>query len=44
LADLNPVYWQFWIGLLLIVVVMFAHGGVLGGLAALLQRRAKEAK
>lgn len=44
LADLNPVYWQFWIGLLLILVVMFAHGGVLGGLAALLQRRAKEAK
>jgi branched-chain amino acid transport system permease protein len=44
LADLNPVYWQFWIGLLLIVVVMFAHGGVLGGLAALLQRRAKEVK
>lgn len=44
LADLNPVYWQFWIGLLLVLVVMFAHGGVLGGLAALLQRRAKEAK
>lgn len=44
LADLNPVYWQFWIGLLLVLVVMFANGGVLGGLAALLQRRAKEAK
>lgn len=44
LADLNPVYWQFWIGLLLVLVVMFAHGGVLGGLSALLQRRAKEAK
>ncbi|MBI5785570.1 MAG: branched-chain amino acid ABC transporter permease [Rhodocyclales bacterium] len=43
LADLNPVYWQFWIGLLLVLVVMFAHGGVLGGLAALRQRRTKEA-
>jgi branched-chain amino acid transport system permease protein len=38
LADLNPVYWQFWMGLLLVLVVMFARGGVLGGLAAL-QRR-----
>lgn len=31
LADLNPVYWQFWLGLLLVVVVLFARGGVLGG-------------
>lgn len=40
LADLNPVYWQFWLGLFLIVVVLFARGGVLGGLAALRQHRA----
>jgi branched-chain amino acid transport system permease protein len=32
LARLNPVYWQFWIGLLLVAVVLFARGGVLGGL------------
>lgn len=38
LADLNPVYWQFWIGLLLVLVVMFARGGILGGLAALRHR------
>ena len=38
LADLNPVYWQFWLGLLLVLVVMFARGGVLGGLAALRRR------
>jgi branched-chain amino acid transport system permease protein len=35
LSDLNPVYWQFWMGLLLVLVVLFARGGVLGGLAAL---------
>jgi branched-chain amino acid transport system permease protein len=40
LADLNPVYWQFWLGLFLIVVVLFARGGVLGGLAAFRQHRA----
>lgn len=32
IAGLNPAYWQFWIGLLLIVIVMFARGGILGGL------------
>lgn len=44
LADINPVYWQFWIGLLLVLVVLFANGGVLGGLAALQQRWAKDRK
>lgn len=46
LANLNPVYWQFWMGLLLIVVVLFARGGIMGGLVRLeerfLRRRAKE--
>jgi branched-chain amino acid transport system permease protein len=32
LASLNPAYWQFWIGLLLILIVLFARGGILGGL------------
>jgi branched-chain amino acid transport system permease protein len=32
LAGINPVYWQFWIGALLVVVVLFARGGILGGL------------
>jgi branched-chain amino acid transport system permease protein len=31
IAGLNPAYWQFWIGLLLIVIVLFARGGILGG-------------
>jgi branched-chain amino acid transport system permease protein len=32
LAGINPVYWQFWLGLLLVVVVLFTHGGLLGAL------------
>lgn len=32
IAGINPAYWQFWIGLLLIVIVLFARGGILGGL------------
>jgi branched-chain amino acid transport system permease protein len=38
LSDLNPVYWQFWLGLLLVVVVMFARGGILGALEVLMHR------
>jgi branched-chain amino acid transport system permease protein len=30
LSGMNPVYWQFWIGLLLVLIVMFARGGILG--------------
>lgn len=32
LSDLNPIYWQFWLGLLLVVVVLFARGGLLGAI------------
>lgn len=38
LANLNPVYWQFWMGLLLIVIVLFGRGGIMGGLEKLEQR------
>jgi branched-chain amino acid transport system permease protein len=38
LSGINPVYWQFWIGLLLVVVVLFARDGILGGLAKLYAR------
>lgn len=41
LANLNPVYWQFWLGLLLVLLVLFARGGLLGALLAL-QRRWRE--
>ena len=43
LSGLNPVYWQFWIGMLLVVVVLFGKGGVMGRSEALwawLRRRA----
>ena len=29
-AEIEPVYWYFWIGLLMVAVVVFARGGVLG--------------
>lgn len=38
LSGIDPVYWQFWIGFFLVVVVLFAHGGILGGLAGLRAR------
>jgi branched-chain amino acid transport system permease protein len=38
LSGLNPVYWQFWIGLLLVLVVLFARGGLVGTAARLFQR------
>jgi len=42
LADLNPQYWYFWLGLMLIVVVSFLPNGILGGLAALLGERGRQ--
>ncbi|HEY4072138.1 MAG TPA: branched-chain amino acid ABC transporter permease [Herbaspirillum sp.] len=48
IAGLNPAYWQFWIGLLLVVIVLFARGGILGGidrlLLALARRKAAGSK
>jgi branched-chain amino acid transport system permease protein len=32
-SGVNPQYWLFWIGLLLVLVVMFLPNGILGGLA-----------
>jgi branched-chain amino acid transport system permease protein len=37
-SGLNPQYWYFWIGLLLVTVVMFLPNGILGGLAHLFSR------
>ena len=39
LAGMNPQYWYFWIGLLLMVVVLVMPRGILGGLARLAGRR-----
>src|SRR5205823_1218824 len=35
LSGLNPVYWEFWLGVLLIVIVMVGHGGIMGRAEAL---------
>jgi branched-chain amino acid transport system permease protein len=35
LADINPQYWQFWLGLMLVLVVLFAREGIMGGLRRL---------
>jgi branched-chain amino acid transport system permease protein len=37
-SGVNPQFWYFWIGLLLIVVVTFLPNGILGGLAKLTAR------
>jgi branched-chain amino acid transport system permease protein len=42
ISGLNPAYWQFYIGLLLVLIVLFARGGVLGGLDRLKQLLVKE--
>ena len=34
-SGINPQYWYFWIGLLLVLVVMFLPNGILGGISAL---------
>ena len=39
LSDLNPVYWEFWLGLLLVVVVLYGRGGILGAIERLRVRR-----
>lgn len=41
LADLNPTYWLFWLGILLIVTTLFLRRGVVGGLMALRNRIAR---
>jgi branched-chain amino acid transport system permease protein len=32
-SEIDPVYWDFWIGLALVLIVVFARGGALGLLA-----------
>src|SRR5690606_40611968 len=39
IANVNPVYWQFWIGLFLIIIVMVGRGGILGVFDAWRERR-----
>jgi branched-chain amino acid transport system permease protein len=39
LSGVNPQYWQFWLGLLLILVVLFGREGILGLLRRLWAKR-----
>jgi branched-chain amino acid transport system permease protein len=41
LSDLNPQYWQFWLGLLLVLIVLFARDGIIGGLRRLVRAPAR---
>ncbi len=41
LSGINPLYWQFWLGLLLVAFVFLAHGGILGAVDRV--RRARRA-
>jgi branched-chain amino acid transport system permease protein len=41
-SGINPQYWYFWIGLLLVAIVMFMPKGVLGGLARVTARWRRE--
>jgi branched-chain amino acid transport system permease protein len=34
LASITPQYWQFWLGLVLVLIVLFVRGGILGLAAA----------
>lgn len=38
LSGINPQYWQFWLGILLIFVVLFARDGIMGALRAIGRR------
>jgi branched-chain amino acid transport system permease protein len=37
-SGIEPQYWYFWIGILLVAVVIFLPNGILGGLAQLTAR------
>jgi branched-chain amino acid transport system permease protein len=41
-SGIEPQYWYFWIGLLLVAVVMFLPNGILGGLSRLTARWRKQ--
>lgn len=44
ISGYDPTYWQFYIGLLLVLIVLFARGGILGGLEKIAARfKRKEA-
>jgi branched-chain amino acid transport system permease protein len=43
-AEIDPVYWYFWIGLVLVLVVVFARGGAFGVADRVLARWRRDAR
>jgi branched-chain amino acid transport system permease protein len=41
LADLNPAYWQFWMGFTVVLIAFFARGGLMGYASAAYARLAR---
>ena len=44
LSDLNPQYWQFWLGAALVLIVLFARDGIMGIVQRLQTRLARREK
>lgn len=44
LSNLNPQYWQFWLGFMLVLLVLFARNGIMGGLHNVMQRVHREVR
>jgi branched-chain amino acid transport system permease protein len=38
ISGLDPAYWQFYIGLFLVLIVLFARGGIMGGAEKIINR------
>jgi len=38
ISGFDPAYWQFYLGLLLVLIVLFARGGILGGAEKIIAR------
>jgi branched-chain amino acid transport system permease protein len=43
LAGVSPAYWQFWLGAVLVLLVLVARGGLMGGLEILYRRLRRRA-
>ena len=43
-ADMNPQYWQFWLGIFLIAAVLLGRGGIMGALSRLFKTREEAAR
>jgi len=41
LSGISPAYWHFWLGLLLVLTIFFARGGIMGTAARLARRLAQ---